>query len=65
MIQRPIGFKGKMTDKFLTQNTVCGVKYFCTSCGKTALGLGDYKHNHKKECIYYKGSKEPSLQARN
>lgn len=53
LVMRPSGFKGSMkNDKFLKKNAVYGVKYFCTKCGKQALGT-DFKngrHHHWKWC---------------
>jgi hypothetical protein len=51
-VVRPAGYKGKMTDKFLTKASAYGQKYFCTSCGKKALGT-NFKtdsHHHFSTC---------------
>ena len=56
LVIRPSGFKGKKTDKFLVKGSVYGQKYFCNSCGKTALGTNftDDKHHHWKWCKWMK-----------
>lgn len=55
-VRRPSGFKGKKTDKFLKKDSAYGQKYFCNSCGKTALGTNfmDDKHHHWKWCKWMK-----------
>lgn len=55
-VSRPSGFRGKKTDKFLRKDSAYGQKYFCNSCGKTALGTNfmDDKHHHWKWCEWMK-----------
>lgn len=44
-----------MTDRFLIKSSKYGVRYFCTSCGRIALGTDftNGKHHHWKTCPRY------------
>lgn len=50
-IIKPSGWKGKKEYPFWTKDSVYGMKYKCSACGKEVLGVsGDPLHNHYENC---------------
>jgi hypothetical protein len=53
---KPSGWKGKRTDRFWTKDSVYGVRYMCSDCGRDALGsigglsMHAMNHHHWSTC---------------
>jgi hypothetical protein len=62
-LNKPIGWKGKKTDQWWTNDSAFGVRYMCSDCGRKTLGIvwGEASRQmHYKDCPRINKIKEES-----